>query len=92
MTGFYIDFDPVHTVIRMTVTEEIVTPELAQEMNTRLQEISSTRGEYAAIYDLTKVKGTTIEVEAVRSMARNRPVPRSINSKSVVRKERKTFI
>jgi hypothetical protein len=42
-------------------------------MYTRLKEISSTHGEYAAIYDLTMVKGTTIEVEAVRSMARNRP-------------------
>jgi len=73
MTGYQIDLDPVHTVIRLTVTEEIVTPELAQEMYTRLQEISSTRGEYAAIYDLTMVKGTTIEVEVVRSMARNRP-------------------
>ena len=69
MTGYLIDLDPVHTVIRLTVTAETVTPELAQEMYTRLQEISSTHGEYAAIYDLTLVKGTTIEVEAVRSMA-----------------------
>jgi len=69
MTGYQIDLDPVHTVIRMTVTDEIVTPELAQEMYIRLKEISSTHGEYAAIYDLTLVKGTTIEVEAVRSMA-----------------------
>ena len=73
MTGYLIDLDPVHMVIRLTVTAETVTPELAQEMYTRLQEISSTHGEYAAIYDLTLVKGTTIEVEAVRSMARNHP-------------------
>jgi hypothetical protein len=60
MPGYKIDLDPVHTVIRLTVTDEIVTPQLAQEMYTRLQEISSTHGEYAAIYDPTLVKGTTI--------------------------------
>jgi hypothetical protein len=73
MTGYPIDLDPVHSVIRLTVTAEIVTPELPEDIYKRLEQISSSGGPYATIYDLTIVKDTTIPVEMVRGYARRNP-------------------
>jgi hypothetical protein len=73
MTGYQIDLDPVHSVIRLTVTAEIVTPELPEDIYKRLEQISSSGGPYATIYDLTIVKDTTIPVEMVRGYARRNP-------------------
>lgn len=73
MTAYQIDLDPVHAVIRLTVTEEIVTPELAEDIYKRLEQISSSGGPYAGIFDLTIVKGTTIPAEMVKGYARRNP-------------------
>jgi hypothetical protein len=73
MTGYHIDLCPAHSCIRLTVTEETVTPELAEEIYQRLNAIPSRNGLYAAIYDLSIVKGTTITVETVRAYARRQP-------------------
>ena len=73
VTGYQIDLDPVHAVIRLTVTEEIVTPELAEDIYKRLKQISSSGGPYATINDLTMVKGTTIPVEMIKGYARRNP-------------------
>ena len=73
MTAYQIDLDPVHAVIRLTVTEEIVTPELAEDIYKRLKQISSSGGPYATINDLTMVKGTTILAQMVKGYAQRNP-------------------
>lgn len=73
MTAYQIDRDPVHSVIRLTVTAETVTMELAEEIYTRLVRLSSNDGPYAAIYDLTMVRDTTIPVDLVRGFAQRPP-------------------
>jgi len=73
MSAYQIDLDPVHAVVRLTVTVEIVTPELAEDIYKRLKQISSTGGPYATIYDLTMVKDTTISSEMVKGYARRDP-------------------
>ena len=73
MTGYQIDLCPTKKVIRLTVTEEIITPELAEDIYKRLKQISSSGGPYATINDLTMVKGTTILAQTVRGMAQRDP-------------------
>ena len=73
MSEYQIDLDPVHSVIRLTMTAEIMTLECAQEIHARLTRLSASGGPYAAIFDLTLVKGTTIPTDMVRGLARNRP-------------------
>lgn len=73
MSAYQIDLDPVHAVIRLTVTAQIVTLELAEEIYTRLTGISSNGGPYAAIYDLSATKDTTIPTEIIRNYARRPP-------------------
>ena len=68
-----IDLDPVHSVIRLTVTAETVTLEVAQDIYCHLSEIASSGGLYAAIYDLSAAKHTTISTDTVRGFARRRP-------------------
>ena len=70
--AYQIDLDPVHLVIRLTVTAEIMTLEMAQEIHARLTRLASSGGPYAAIFDLSAVKDTTIPVNAVRGFARSR--------------------
>jgi hypothetical protein len=73
MSEYQIDLDPKHSVIRLTITAEIMTLECAQEIHTRLTRLSANGGPYAAIFDLSLVKGTTIPTDMVRGLARNRP-------------------
>jgi hypothetical protein len=73
MTGYQIDLDPVHSAIRLTVTEEIFTPELADDIYKRLKQISSSGGPYACIFDLTIVKATTILAQMVKGYAQRDP-------------------
>jgi len=44
MSEYQIDLDPVHAVMRLTVTAEIVTMELAEEIYTRLTRLSTSGG------------------------------------------------
>jgi hypothetical protein len=73
-TAYQIDLDPGHSVIRLTVTAEIMTLELAKEIHTRLSCLSSrggpSGGPYSAIFDLSAVKDTTIPVDVVRGYGR----------------------
>src|SRR5215469_11520730 len=71
--SYQIDLDPTHSVIRLTVTAETVTLELAEEIYQHLSEVTSQGGPYAAIYDLSAAKHTTIHVDMVRYFARRRP-------------------
>ena len=78
-----IDLDPAHSVIRLTVLEESVTLECAEDVYRHLAELKSRGGSYAAIYDLSMAKGTTIPTEMVREFARRRP-PLPMDKKHVV--------
>jgi hypothetical protein len=70
---YRIDLDPTHSVIRLTVTAEIVTLEMAENIYIRLARVASHGGPYAAIYDLSGVKNTTLPTDAVRGFARRAP-------------------
>jgi len=70
---YQVDLDPTHTVIRLAVTAEIVTLELAEDIYRHLSEVGSSGGPYAAIYDLSAAKHTTMLTETVRGFARRRP-------------------
>jgi hypothetical protein len=70
---YEVDLDPTHSVIRFTVTAETITLELAEEVYQHLSDVTSRGGPYAAIYDLSAAKRTTIPTDIVRSFARRRP-------------------
>jgi hypothetical protein len=70
---YAVDLDPKHSVIRLTVTAETVTLELAEGIYRHLSEVASRGGPYVAIYDLSAAKHTTIPTEMVRRFARRRP-------------------
>jgi len=71
--NYRIDLDPTHSVIRLTVREEVVSLQLAEDIHTRLIRLSWRGGSYAAIYDLSAVKGTTIPTDTLRLLARRTP-------------------
>jgi hypothetical protein len=71
--AFQIDIDHVHSVMRLTVKVEIVTLEVAEDIYSELTLLSRKGGPWAAIYDLSAAKDTTIPVEIVRGYARRRP-------------------
>jgi hypothetical protein len=70
---YEIDLCPTHSCIRLTVTAETVTMELAEEIYQHLLEATASGGPYAAIFDLSATKKTTIPTDAVRSFGRHRP-------------------
>jgi hypothetical protein len=70
---YEIDLCPAHSVIRLTVTAENVTLGLAEEIYRHLSEATSSGGPYAAIYDLSAAKRTSIPNTMVRSFARRPP-------------------
>jgi hypothetical protein len=70
---YQVDVDPAHSVIRLTVIEEIVSLECAEGCYQGLSRVTSSGGPYAAIYDLSRVKDTSIPTEMVRSFARRAP-------------------
>jgi hypothetical protein len=70
---YQIDLDTVHSVIRLTVKTETMTMELAEDIYRHLLEITSEGGPYAAIFDLSAVKHTTIPTDTVRSFGHHRP-------------------
>src|SRR5215469_12868696 len=70
---YLVDLDPKNSVIRLTITEKIMTLECAEDCYQRLSQFTSRGGPYAAIYDLSATKDTTIATEMVRSFAHRRP-------------------
>jgi hypothetical protein len=80
--NFRVDLDPTHRVIRLTVTAAVVTLTLAESCYFQLSKLAgrkpgkaeeSNSGQYAAIYDLSAVTGTTITVAMIRNFARRAP-------------------
>jgi hypothetical protein len=70
---FEVDLDPTHSVIRLTVTEEVVSLECAEICYKVLSQISSSGGPYAAIYDLSVARDTTITTQMVKNFASRTP-------------------
>ena len=70
---FEVDLDPAHSVIRLTLIEEVVSLECAEACYKFLSQISSSAGPYAAIYDLSVATDTTISTQMVRNFASRPP-------------------
>lgn len=85
--NFKVDLDPSHSVIRLTVFEEAVSLECAQSIYECLSRIASSGGPYAAIYDLSRVKSTSIPTDLVRDFARRQPSVPTGRAQVVVGKE-----
>ena len=81
---YEVDVDPKHSVIRLTVTAENVTIKLAEEIYKHLAGVTSSGGPYAAIYDLSGVKSTTLPTDTVRSFGRHRQPSIPMGRKQVV--------
>ena len=67
--GYVVDLDPTHSVIRITITAEIVTPELAEEIRIRFARVVSSGGPFAAIVDGSRVTSWTEPAVAIRDAA-----------------------
>ena len=74
-------------MIRLTVTAETVTLELAEEIYRHLSMAASIGGPYAAIFDFSAAKHTTIPTDTVRDLARRRPSIPTGRKQVVVGKE-----
>jgi hypothetical protein len=85
--AYQIDLDPINSVIRLTVTAETVTLELAEDIYRHLSEAASSGGPYAAIFDFSAAKRTTIPTDTVRDFARRRPSVPAGRKQVVVGKE-----
>jgi hypothetical protein len=70
---FEVDLDPTHSVIRLTVIEEVVSLECAEACYKFLSQISSGGGPYAAVFDLSAARDTTITTQMVRNFASRTP-------------------
>jgi hypothetical protein len=70
---YQIDLDPTHSVIRLTVTAEIITLEMAEGAYICLKRVASHGGRYAAIYDLAVPKSTMLPTGLIRRFARRPP-------------------
>ena len=66
---YHIELDPTHSVIRLTVKEQTVSQECAEDFYQRLKQVASEGGPYAAIYDLSIPKDTSIPTDMVRRFA-----------------------
>ena len=66
---YRIDLDPTHVVIRLTVTAEILTPELAEDIHVRFGQLVPSGGPYAAIVDLSRVTSWKLTADEVRRFA-----------------------
>ena len=71
---YLVDLDPTHTVISLTITAEIITPELARDISIRLARVLSSGGPFAVICDASRVtswteSGVTIRERAFRDPA-----------------------
>jgi hypothetical protein len=71
--NYEIDLDPTHSVIRLTVMVETMTMELAEEIYRHLSEAAASGGPYAAIYDLSATKQTSMPTVQVRGFALRKP-------------------
>jgi hypothetical protein len=70
---YEIDLCPEQSVIRLTVIEAMMSLECAEDCYHRLSQVASSGGPYAAIYDLSVARDTTIPTDMFRCFARRSP-------------------
>ena len=70
--GYVIDLDPVHQVLRVTVTGTVTDP-ASQEMYASISRFAATGGPYASIVDLSGVTGSRVSIETIRHLAKKPP-------------------
>ena len=89
--GYLVDLDPTHSVIRITVTAEIVTPELAEDIRIRFGRVASSGGPFAAIVDASRVTSWTEPAVAIRDAAFRDPAVPGGRSHVTVAREPSVF-
>jgi hypothetical protein len=72
LTGYVIDLDPVHRVLRLTAGKTL-TDAILVEMYTTMARFASQGGPYAAIFDGSAVVDSTVSAHTVRSLAAKAP-------------------
>ena len=70
--NYVIDLDPVHQVLRVTVTGT-VTDQESQEMYACLSRFAATGGPYASILDMSGVTNNQLCAETIRDVAQKPP-------------------
>jgi hypothetical protein len=71
--NFHIDLDPVHLVIRLTVTQATLSDESLAEVYRALSQAASEGGPYASILDLSQVVDVPLSANAIRALAATDP-------------------
>ena len=69
---YVIDLDPVHQVLRATVTGTLTDP-ACREMYASLSHFAATGGSYALILDLSGVTNNELSAETIRDVAHKPP-------------------
>ena len=88
---YEIDLDPVHHVLRVTITAPVVTEELYEDCSRSVALVASRGGPYACISDFSGVTGTTISAEMIRSYADRPPTVPAGRIRVVVAKDAAFF-
>jgi hypothetical protein len=88
--NYRIDLDPKHRVIRVAV-KDAITDELAEGCYWTISHVAARGGQWATIFDLSKVKSTTLTADAVRSLAR-RTMPSGERKSAIPAPERPQVI
>ena len=88
---YRVDLDPTHAVIRLTVTAEVMTPELAEDLHIRFGRITPSGGPVAAILDLSGVTSWRLSANEVRKFALDDPAVAGGRTHVVVARELAVF-
>lgn len=70
---YEVDLEPAHAVIRLAITAEIITPELAKDIDIHLAQVLSSSGPFALIVDVSRVTSWTEPAATIRERALRDP-------------------
>jgi hypothetical protein len=88
MSDYVIDLDPVHQVLRLTMSK-VLTDQVALDAYRSIGRLASQGGPYAAIFDGSEVQDVKLSADTVRSLALGAPAvpagrPRVVVINSIV--------
>jgi hypothetical protein len=88
MSDYVIDLDPVHQVLRLTMSK-VLTDQVALDAYRSIGRLASQGGPYAAIFDGSEVQDVKLSADTVRSLALGAPAvpagrPRVVVVNSIV--------
>jgi hypothetical protein len=88
MSDYVIDLDPVHQVLRLTMSK-VLTDQVALDAYRSVGRLASQGGPYAAIFDGSEVQDVKLSADTVRSLALGAPAvpagrPRVVVVNSIV--------